>query len=75
MMESESHSLASLPIATDDTEVLSRRASLGHEAVREVAKTAPEGNTSVAEDTRVTIPSRADSGGLDQSGHQLDTTP
>ena len=49
MMESESPSRASPPIATDDTEVLSRRASPGHGVVRETTKTAPEGNTSVAE--------------------------
>ena len=74
-MESESVSRASLPLALDDTKVLSQRASPGHEAVQEAGKTALEGNTLVAENTRVTIPSRDDGGGLDQSDHQPDTAP
>ena len=75
MMESESLSRASPPLSKDDTEVLSRRASPGHEAVREATKTTPKGNTSVAENMGVTITSRAIGGGLDQSDHQSGTTP
>ena len=75
MMESESPSRASPPITTDDTEVLSRRASPGNGAVREAAKTAPEGNALAAENTGGTIPMETDSRGLDQSSPQPNTIP
>nr|XP_020184352.1 uncharacterized protein LOC109770055 [Aegilops tauschii subsp. strangulata] len=70
MMESGSPPRASPPIATDDTEVLSHRASPGHGAVRETAKTAPEGNALAAENMGGAIPMKTDGGGLDQFGPQ-----
>ena len=75
MMESESPLQASPPIAMDDTEVLSRRASPGSRAVREATKTAPEGNALAAENTGGAIPMETDGGGLDQSGPQANIIP
>ena len=65
MMESESPPRASPPIARDDTEVLSRRASPGHGEVREAAKTAPEGNASAAENMGGITPMETEDGGPD----------
>ena len=64
MMESESPPQASPPTATDDTEVLSHRASPGRGAVRETAKTAPEGNALAAENMGVQSPGRLMAGAL-----------
>ena len=67
MMESESHPRASPPITTDDTEVLSQRASPSHGVVREAAEVAPEGNALAAENMGGAIPTESGGGGLDQS--------
>lgn len=67
MVESETPPRASPPTATDDTEVLSQRASPGHGEVREAAQTAPEGNTSAAENMGGTTPMETNDGGPDQS--------
>ena len=75
MMESESPPRASPPITTDDTEVLSRRASPGHGEVREAAKTAPEGNASTTEKMGGATPKETNDGGPDQSGPQPNTIP
>ena len=75
MMESKSSLRASPPIATDDAKVLSRRASSGTGAVREAAKTAPEGNALAAENTGEAIPVETDGGDLDQSGPLPNTVP
>ena len=75
MMEIKTPPQASPPTAMDDTEVLSRRASLGHREVREAAKMVPEGNTSAAENMGRVIPMETDGGGPDQSGSQPNTAP
>src|SRR5215216_1821728 len=75
MMESETPPRASPPPTTDDTEVLSRRTSLGNGEVREAAKTAPEGNASAAENMGGTTPMETNNGGPDQSGPQPNTIP
>ena len=64
MVESEMPPRASPPNATDDTEVLSQRTSPGHGEVREVAKTAPEGNASAAENMGAQPPWRLTTGAL-----------
>lgn len=75
MVESETPPRASPPIAPDDTKVVSRRASPGHEEAQEAVRMAPEGNTSAAEDMGVPTPMETKEGGLDQSGPQPHTVP
>ena len=65
MVESEMPPRASLPTTTDDIEVLSRRASLGHGEAREAAKTTPEGNASAAENMGGATPMETKDGGPD----------
>ena len=75
MVESETPPRASPPIAPDDTEVVSRRASPGHEELQEAVRTAPEGNTSAAEDMGGPTPMETEDGGHDQSGSQPHIVP
>ena len=75
MAENKTPPRGSTPIIADDTEVLSRRTSLGRGGVGEAAETAPEGNTSAAEDMGGTIPMATDGGGPDQSGPRPDIIP
>ena len=70
MVESETPPRASPPTATDNTEVLSRRASPGHGEVREAVKTAPEVNTSAAENMGEPTPMETCGGGHAQFGLQ-----
>ena len=65
MVESETPPRASPPTATDNTEVLSRRASPGHGEVTEAANTAPEGEALAAENMGGATPMETDAGGLD----------
>ena len=64
MVKSETPSRASPPIALVDTEVVSRRASLGHEEVQEAVRTLPEGNTSAAKDMGGPTPWRLRTGAM-----------
>ena len=65
MVESEMPPRASPPHAVDYTEVLYQRTSPGQEEVREVVKTAPEGNALAAENMREPTPMETDDGGHD----------
>ena len=64
MMETESPPPASPHTATDNTEVLSRRASLGHGEVRKAANTALESEALAAENMGVQPPWRPTVGAL-----------
>ena len=75
MVESETPPQASTPIAPDDTEVVSRRASPGHEEVQEAVKTVLEGNTSAAEDMGWPTPMETEDRCRDQFGPQPNTIP
>ena len=75
MMESELPPQASLPIATDNTEVLSRITSPGHWEVREAVKVTTEGNTFVAEERGKSTPMETGNGGRAQFGPQPNIIP
>ena len=75
MMESETPSQASPPPRADDTDVSSQRISLGFGEVRERTKTAPEDNTSAAENMRGTTLMETSDGGLGSSDPRPDTAP
>ena len=74
-MESESPPQTSPPTATDNTEVLSQRASLGHGEVQEAVKVAAEGNTSIAEERGKSTPMETGDGGNAQFGPQPNIIP